>query len=221
MLPMMETQLSSLQIVVLAAGFSTRLGRSKSLATIRGISLIRRALTTLSEITRQNILVVTAPRPTRVRAELRGFRVSILANPRRAAGLSSSVTLALRKGRWSSATLFLPVDCPDLNALDLGRLISRWRASKRRVAARRTSNGAATPLILPKFLYREAARQTGDVGLRDFVAGLRAEQRTLLDVPSAKHDVDTRHDLAIARRRALRQKSRCYHRAGLQCFPRP
>jgi molybdenum cofactor cytidylyltransferase len=205
MVPMMETQLSSLQIVVLAAGFSTRLGRSKSLATIRGTSLIRRTLTTLSKVTRQTILVVTAPRPTRLHAELRGLRVSILPNPRRAAGLSTSVALALRKARWSSGTLFLPVDLADLNAFDLKRLISRWRASKRRIAGRRTSNGAATPLILPKFLYLAAARQTGDVGLRDFVAGLDSQQPTLLNMSSAERDVDTMHDLTIARRRATAQ----------------
>jgi CTP:molybdopterin cytidylyltransferase MocA len=207
---MMETQLSRLQIVVLAAGFSTRLGRSKSLATICGSSLIRRTLTTLSNATRQTILVITAPRPARVQAELRGFRVSILANPRRAAGLSTSVALALRKGRWSSGMLFVPVDFADLDALDLKRLISRWRASKRRVTARRTSNGAATPLILPKFLYLEAARQTGDVGLRGFVAGLRRDQSMLLNLPSAERDVDTTLDLAMARRRAMRRKNSLY-----------
>jgi molybdenum cofactor cytidylyltransferase len=206
MVPMMETQLSSLQIVVLAAGFSKRLGRSKSLATIRGTSLIRRTVTTLSKVTHQTILVITAPRPSRAQAELRGLRVSILANPRRAAGMSTSVALALRKGRWSSGTLFLPVDFADLNALDLKRLISRWRGSKRKVTARRTSNGAATPLILPKFLYRKAARQTGDIGLRDFVAGLRGEQRTLLNLSSAERDVDTTHDLAMARRRPDRDR---------------
>jgi molybdenum cofactor cytidylyltransferase len=204
MVPMMDSPLSSLKVVVLAAGRSTRLGRPKALVSIHGVSLIRRTIAVLSQVTCQSIVVVTAPRAARMRVELRRCRVTFVANHGRARGLSTSVALALRKTRWSAGTLFLPVDFAELAPRDIKRLISRWRGAKRRVAARRISGRPATPLILPKFLYPRARWLIGDIGLRDLVAELHQEQLTLLEISSAAHDIDTAQDLADARRRAPR-----------------
>jgi len=101
---------------------------------------------------------------------------------------------------------------PICSQRDLARLISRWRAARRCVIARRIGRqeGAAragVPLILPRWLYSRALGVTGDVGLRDLVSGLPAPQRVLLNLPSATLDVDTPQDLRAARRRlrALRR----------------
>ena len=196
---MIYDELSGLRIAVLAAGFSTRLGRSKTLATVRGVSLIRRTLAVLAPFAAGNIVVVTSPRATRLRTELRGFAVTVLANPQRARGLSSSVIRALRETRYGAATLLLPVDLGELAPRDIARLISRWRTAKRRVTARRLDGHASTPLILPKWLYPQARRLVGDVGLRALVATLPPDRRTLVELSSAVRDVDTPQDLAAAR----------------------
>jgi molybdenum cofactor cytidylyltransferase len=201
---MIQRPLSSLQIVVLAAGFSSRLGRSKALARIHGVSLIARTIAVLAHLTRQPIVVVTAQRATRVHLELRGRRIAFLANPDRAAGLSTSVVRGLRKARYSSATLLLPADLPDLAPRDIARLISRWRGARRRIVACEMAGRAAAPLILPKFLYGQAQRLCGDVGLRSLVAEIGKEQWILVALPSAGRDIDTPQDLADARRRAPR-----------------
>jgi CTP:molybdopterin cytidylyltransferase MocA len=57
------------------------------------------------------------------------------------------------------------------------------------------------PLILPRRLYSRALAVTGDIGLRELINGLPAEERVLMDLPSAALDVDTRQDLRAARRR--------------------
>jgi molybdenum cofactor cytidylyltransferase len=205
---MIARQLSGLQIVVLAAGFSRRLGRSKALTRIHGSSLLERTVSVLAQVTRQVVVVVIPPRATRLRSELRGCRVSLLANPRRCDGLSASVALGLRKCRYSSGTLFLPVDLAELSAKDIKRLILRWRGSRRRVAARAFAGRAAIPAILPKFLYPQARLLVGDIGLRSLLSELRKEQQALLELPSAVRDLDTPRDLADARRRALRHGGR-------------
>jgi molybdenum cofactor cytidylyltransferase len=198
---MIDCEAPGLRIVVLAAGFSSRLGRPKLLASIRGMSLLRRTLSVLEQITRQRIIVVVPQRTTRICAELRGYRVSLVPNAFRSRGLSSSVLLGLNTARCSTGTLLLPVDLPDLSRADIVRLISRWRGGPRRVAANRSAGRAATPLILPKFLYPQARRISGDIGLRDLVAGLPPEQRIIVELRSAERDVDTPQDLDEARRR--------------------
>jgi molybdenum cofactor cytidylyltransferase len=189
-----------LGIVVLAAGFSSRLGRSKALATVRGVSLVRRTVAVLSLAGATDIVVVTPPRAHRVQSALRGYRVTLLANSARARGLSSSVQRGLRATRHLKATLLLPADLGELTARDLMRLIARWRAAPRRIVARRLGSRAATPLIVPKWLYGRARELKGDVGLRDLVEHLPAPQRSLVDLRSAHRDVDTAFDLAAARR---------------------
>jgi molybdenum cofactor cytidylyltransferase len=199
---MLHHELSRLRIVVLAAGFSTRMGRSKALVTVGGVSLIRRTVTVLSQFATHDIVVVTAPRATRLRVELRGYPVTVITNPQRARGLSSSVIRALRETRYGGATLLLPVDLGELMPRDIARLISRWRTARRRVIARRLDGRASTPLILPKWLYPHARRLVGDVGLRALVTALPEEQCVLLELPSAVRDIDTQRDLVAARRRA-------------------
>jgi molybdenum cofactor cytidylyltransferase len=198
--------LPGLQVVILAAGFSSRLGRPKALTRVRTLSLLRRTLTLAARCKPAKIIVVLPRQAARYRLEARGLKVTFVANPRRADGLSSSVRRGLAQARYSSALLLLPVDLAALQHRDLELLISRWRAVRRSVIARRVgqdgepSHGGA-PLILPRWLYARARAVQGDIGLRDLLRTLPARQRVLLSLPSAALDVDTPQDLRAARRR--------------------
>ena len=200
MVAMILSQRSRLNIVVLAAGFSSRLGQSKPLARLHGTRLLRRTLEVLVQVTSRRITVVVPPRAALLRAVLRGRQVTVLNNFARAGGLSTSVVLALRKAPYSGATLFLPADLPQLTPRDVWRLVTRWQGQRRRVVARGVAGRATTPLILPNCLYARARELRGDVGLRDLILTLPADDRILLDLPSAAIDVDTPQDLAAARR---------------------
>jgi len=204
--------LPRLHIVVLAAGFSSRLGHPKALARVRSVTLLRRTLTLAARFAPAKIIVVLPRQAARHRIEARGIRVNFVANLRRADGLSSSVRRGIAQARYSPAVLLLPVDLVALQSRDMARLISRWRATRRCVIARRvgrqqgTSHGGV-PLILPRWLYARAMAVAGDIGLRELVGGLPAPQRVLLNLPSAAPDVDTPQDLRIARRRLRRSSA--------------
>jgi len=190
----------TLRIVVLAAGFSTRLGEPKALARVRGLSLIRKTVRLLTPLTASAIVVVIPPKATRTRVELRDHRVTFVTNPRRASGLSSSVRRGLGAARSSAAVLLLPVDLAQLKRRDLERMIARWRGARRRVIARRLGKHGGTPLILPRWLYARALGISGDGGLKQLVGRLPPEDLVLLTLPTAAWDVDTPRDLAHARR---------------------
>jgi molybdenum cofactor cytidylyltransferase len=199
--------LSGLQIVILAAGFSSRLGQPKALARVRAVSLLRRTLLQVAPLSTLEIIVILPRGAARYRNEARGLKAAFAVNPRRGDGLSSSVRLGITQARYSPALLLLPVDLAMLQRPDLARLISRWRGARRCVIARRLwKDGVGTPyggvpLILPRWLYSRALEVTGDIGLRELVNGLPAEQRVLLNLRSAALDVDTPQDLRAARRR--------------------
>jgi molybdenum cofactor cytidylyltransferase len=198
-----------LHVVILAAGFSSRLGRPKALTRVRSSTLLRRTLALVASFSPARIAVVLPPRAARYRLEARGLQVVFAANSARAAGLSSSVRRGIALARYSPAVLILPVDLAVLHRQDVARLISRWRAARRRVVARRIERQGGppqggTPLILPHWLYAQALAVTGDTGLRELVSALPVQQRVLLDLPSAALDVDTTADLCSARRRVRR-----------------
>jgi molybdenum cofactor cytidylyltransferase len=194
-----------LHVVILAAGFSSRLGRPKGLVRVRSRSLLRRTLNLVAGLDPAQIVLVLPPRAARLRIEAQGFKVTFAANSARAAGLSTSVRRGITVSHRSAGVLILPVDLAALDRRDLARLISRWRASRRRLVARRIAGrpGAprgGTPLVLPRWLYARALEVTGDTGLRDLVRALPVQQRALVNLPSASFDVDTPADLHTARR---------------------
>jgi len=206
---------SRLQIAILVAGFSSRLGRPKALARIHGVSLLRRTLAVVGRVTTARVIVVVPPRYVRYRTEARGSNVLFSVNPARAGGLSTSVHCSISRARYASGLLLLPVDLATLQRRDLDRLVSRWRGTPRRVSARRIEPHGASPqggvpLILPRRLFARAREVTGDIGLRELVNRLPPGQRPLVDLPSAAFDIDTPEDLNAARRR-LRPTSFACH----------
>jgi molybdenum cofactor cytidylyltransferase len=216
MIATIRDSLPGLRIVVLAAGFSTRLGRPKPLAQVRGVRLLERTCRVLEPfVGSYRLIVVGPPRAARYRTGLDGGKIDFLANPQRESGLSSSVHVGIKRARFSAAVLLLPVDLVDLTAADVARLISRWRGARRKVVARRVQDHPATPgtpLILPRALYGASLAVRGDQGLRDFVRRLPAEDVRLVPLPSAALDVDTPQDLARARRRQPHTRAFCTNR---------
>ena len=164
---MIAAHARKLQIVVLAAGFSSRLGRPKPLARVHGVSLLRRTLKVASSFGADRIIVVTPRNAARYRIEARGINVRWAVNAQRAQGLSSSVRRGIAAARYASAILLLPADLVHLTRRDLFRLVQRWHSAPRRLIARRINLSGVTPVILPRWLYARASALTGDVGLRE------------------------------------------------------
>ena len=194
----------NLNVVVLAAGLSTRLGQPKALARVHGQSLLRRTLKLASGLCAARIAVVVPPANARYRSAAGRVAVAWVPNAQRRLGLSSSVRCGLRVCKYSSAALLLPVDLCQLKLGELKGLVSRWRANPGRVFATRFSGAggrAGAPLILPARFFSRALSIKGDVGLRAWLASLPASEQTLVNLPSAHADVDTARDLAVARRR--------------------
>jgi CTP:molybdopterin cytidylyltransferase MocA len=195
-----------LAVIVLAAGFSIRLGQPKPLARVQGMTLLARLIATLEPLNlAPTITVIIPPRAARYTRVCTSQRVHFIANPARAAGLSSSVRLAVRKARYCAGVLLIPVDLVDLSGRDIARLVRRWRGSRRRVVASTVDGAAATPLILPHWLFGHVRRLDGDQGLRSIVRRLDESAITRLAMASAATDVDTPWDLQRARRRTRRK----------------
>ncbi len=199
---MNSLSLPQLRVLILAAGFSSRLGEPKALARVHGRSLLRKTLQLAAHLLRRQRIIAVVPRnAARYRIEARGIDVVFKVNSQRAQGLSSSVRSGITAARYSPAVLLLPVDLINLRRRDVLRLLGSWRAARRRVIARRIGRQGGTPIILPRWLYPRGLELKGDIGLREMVNRLPRDAVRLVDMPSAGVDIDTPQDLQAARRR--------------------
>jgi molybdenum cofactor cytidylyltransferase len=196
--------LARLQVIVLAAGFSSRLGEPKALARVRGSSLLRRTLRCAAALHPARIIVVVPRNSPRYRTQARGMKVTFADNSARHRGLSSSVRRGIAAARYAPAVLLMPVDLVNVKSRELARLVKRWHGAPRCVIARRICAPAASfgaaPLVLPRRFHERALRVSGDAGLRELIGQLPPDSRVLVDVPSAAIDIDTPEDLRAARR---------------------
>jgi CTP:molybdopterin cytidylyltransferase MocA len=86
------------------------------------------------------------------------------------------------------------VDQPNVDAAALRRLIAAWRRRPSAPAAAHYAGRAGVPAILPRRSWAALYGLRGDAGAR---AVLRdAASLTLVAMPEAALDVDTREDLA-------------------------
>jgi molybdenum cofactor cytidylyltransferase len=197
----MNGRAQSFKIVVLAAGYSERLGKPKALARIHGVCLLRRTLLLAAAVGTDQILAIVPPRSARYRAEARRIEVRFVENHARAVGISSSVRLATARARFSNALLFLPVDLAQLNVRDLKRLIASWRHSPQRITATAFGGSGGIPLILPRRYYRHVAELQGDAGLRRLLDHMPGLPLRRVNIAAAAFDVDTPQQLSRARQR--------------------
>jgi len=183
--------------VLLAAGGSRRLGRSKQLVRYRARPLLLHAVAAArGALPRAPLNVVVGADALRVRLVLRRAQrgVRVVANSRWQEGLASSLRLGVAAApRTTRAVLLLLVDQPLVTAAQLARLVAAWRRRPGRLAAALYDGHAGVPAIVPRAHWRAVQALHGDQGARALLRGATAV--TLVDMPEAGLDVDTPADV--------------------------
>ena len=119
-----------IEAILLAAGYSSRMGRLKPLLPIGETTVIRRQADILHGLTDRTI-VVTGYRGEEVEAHLSGCHADTVRNPAFAEGMFTSVKAGiLALDRDVSAFLILPVDYPLVTRKLIADLIEEFQRSE-------------------------------------------------------------------------------------------
>jgi molybdenum cofactor cytidylyltransferase len=184
--------------ILLAAGGSRRLGLPKQLVRRRTQPLILSALASVRRaLDGAEVIIVLGASALRLRALLRrqAPRVRTVLNARWRAGLASSLQAGLRAApRDARAVLVTLVDQPNVDAAALRRLLAAWRRRPSLPAAAHYSGRPGVPAVLPRRAWPALFALDGDSGARAMLRD--APAITLVAMPEALLDVDTREDLA-------------------------
>ena len=184
--------------IVLAAGFSSRMGQFKPLLPLAGISVIGRVAVALHQAGVEDVIVVTGHRTAELLSELTRYRLRHTVNEGYAAGMYSSVQAGVRTLAADVAAFFLwPVDVPLVRSHSLRLLLRNYRQYGAAVTYPMFRGERGHPPLIAANLIPMIQAQERLEGLR----GLLAEQETaardvaLID-EGVVADMDTPDDYA-------------------------
>jgi molybdenum cofactor cytidylyltransferase len=187
--------------LLLAAGRSTRMGGAHKLAAeFDGQALIVRAAAALKSCGFRPPLVVLGHEAERMKVLLAGSGVETLYNPDFVDGLSSSLRtgIAALPPECDGVVVHL-ADMPGVTADNIKLMADAFAKSGGTVIVRATHGGKrGNPVILPRSVFTQVSRLTGDMGARAVVEGFAG---TVIDVEigsAASMDVDTPEALMAA-----------------------
>lgn len=182
--------------VLLAAGGSRRLGRSKQLLEIEGEPLVVRQARLLLALEPACVVVVTGAGHAEVEALLAGMPLRCEHNADWERGMGTSLACGIRAmPERVRAALVLLADQSRLVAGDLDALVEAWAKDPQAAVTAAYQGTRGPPAILPRALFGRLARLRGDSGARNI---LKRWNGTVIPVPLARaaFDIDTAADLS-------------------------
>ena len=194
-----NTAASSLHVMLLAAGSSSRFGSPKQLADIAGRPMLARTLETVSQLERRHaVTVVLGANAERLEPLVREAAANVAFNPDHARGMAGSIRVGLAQAPFDArGALIVLADQVAVTADDLRQLVSRWEQQPDRIVAAQYAGTIGVPAIFPADLFRELAELQGDRGAR--VLLMRYPERVVsVPMPSAAQDIDMPQDLAVS-----------------------
>lgn len=185
--------------VVLAAGRSRRMGRSKALLELGGESFVGRAVRALRGGGCGEVLVVTPPADMGAASEVReqaaklGARVITNGDP--ASEQIDSLRLALRAAPHAEAALVLPVDAPLVTSAHVDAVAAAFRRTGSPVVVATHGGTRGHPVLFAAAVFPDLLAPGLEEGARSVI---RAHEGAVCAIPveaaGVLLDVDTPED---------------------------
>ncbi len=187
---------SAIFAVVLAAGPSTRFGRTKQLEKFEGVSLAAGAVRKAESVCGELTVLVTGKDWQKVAdtcAPLAGYFVI---NTDYEQGLASSIACGVRAVAESAdAILLMLADLPLVTTEHLTNLVNAWSESPQTIVASAFEDTLGPPIVFPKADFDALMQLSGDRRARPIID---ANKERVQDIAceEASFDIDRPEDLA-------------------------
>lgn len=185
--------------ILLAAGGSTRLGRSKQLLKFEGETLVRRAARILAESSYFPVVVVKGKDAERVDVELVGLPVYSVINDRWSEGMSSSIRTGLARllevSRDLDGVLITLCDQPKVTGEMLNRFAAKYTETTGPIVAAAYDGILGVPALFYREIFPDLLRLEGDKGARQLIRDFKGVEK--VDLPEAGFDIDIPADAVI------------------------
>lgn len=183
-----------ISLILLAAGSSSRMGRSKQLLPIENEPLLLRSIKTALASSFENILVVLGAEEKRHRSVIEHLPVHIIYNENWTTGMGSSLKAGLKHlltiRPTTQAVVIMVCDQPLLASSHLDQLISTYHKTKKKIVASYYSNATGVPALIDKSLFPELLIIPDEQGAKKILTKHTSDIESV-DFPGGEFDLDT------------------------------
>ena len=182
--------------IVLAAGSSTRFGRTKQLEPFEGMSLAAGALRKAESVCGARSVLVTGKDWKEVTATCAPLAGHFVINNDYEQGLASSIACGVRAVAESAdAILLMLADLPLVTTEHLTSLVDAWAASPQSIIASEFEDTLGPPSVFPKADFDALMQLQGDRGARPIIDANKGRVQAIA-CEEAAFDIDRPEDLA-------------------------
>ncbi len=201
-------------VVILAAGYSSRLGQPKQLLHKAGQPLVRHVAQLALQTQPSRVLVVTNPTlAAQIQTIVQDLPVECVINPQAEQGMTSSLQVAANifnaDQSLSQSTeqrsdkrhvMVLAVDQPLLRIEHLIQLVEAVQGQPTQVVLTGYAATIGLPVLVPMAVFAQIKQLPSDqdVGLKPVLQQYPAALKTIIEQPDLQHDLDTPAMLQVA-----------------------
>ncbi|MBI3220337.1 MAG: nucleotidyltransferase family protein [Bacteroidetes bacterium] len=187
----------STAIIILAAGSSSRLGRSKQLLIYQGISLLKRTALAALE-TKLSVFVVLGANAATHQNEINDLPLSITVNQDWSKGMGHSLKHGLRYALQQmpdiDSVLVLVCDQPHIHSAHLLNLKNQFQEGEASMVASAYADGAGVPALFGREWFEHILQLPDDHGARSLITKNKSQVATV-PFPLGAVDIDTEDDV--------------------------
>ena len=184
-------------IIVLAAGSSSRLGRSKQLIEIDGEALLVRSVKSALASGADPVVVVLGADEQAHRKAIQHLSAQIIYNAAWTNGMGSSLKVGLNHLLLNTpdleAVVIMVCDQPLLHADHLQKLIARHNERRSIVVASQYADTLGVPVLFDKALFQKLLQLDDEHGAKKIIQQFN-EDVDAIDFPEGSIDLDTPKD---------------------------
>jgi molybdenum cofactor cytidylyltransferase len=188
---------SSIGLIILAAGASTRMGSPKQLLQFSGKSLIRHSVQTALASKCFPVIVVLGANKDLIKLELEDLPVFVAENPDWKQGMASSIhaglDMLLTVFPGVKGTIIMLCDQPFVNTLFINNLVDTFEKEQGHIVSSYYGNDFGVPAVFPKKLFDELSALQGNAGAKKLIQQHSAEVIPVV-FPEGLVDIDTPED---------------------------
>jgi molybdenum cofactor cytidylyltransferase len=184
-------QSPKIDIVVLAAGASTRLGIPKQLLRYNGISLLRGTIETALSTKANSVHVVLGYEAEKMKLDIAALPIEVIVNPRWQSGISTSIRSGIQSLEpTTDAAIIVLCDQPKLSTDVLNSLIDTYTTTRAPIVTCKYAGTVGVPTLYDRRIFTELFALRGDHGAKPIIERYTSE-RLEINFSGGEVDIDT------------------------------
>lgn len=189
---------TKIEILIMAAGASRRLGQPKQLLEYKGETLIRKICHEALNANIGDVTVVTGHGHDNIEKEISDLKLNIFYNQEWEEGLGASIRNGLKhllKNKpETNAILLTMADQPKVDTTHLKKLANAYDVTRSMIIASAYSNTFGVPVLIDSFYFDMLKELKGDEGGKKILANYI---KNIVEIPfiEGKIDIDVKEDL--------------------------